>query len=186
MYDRFLEHGFLLNRLVPGRIELPLPCVMWREFNNSMSVRINRRVPRRVLRNHRFSILFCHHQVAVRRKTAFFAKGFFYVYIYFTLRPTCVLMGGKCGLDCRLHYPPHQNANNLLVELSVARIIWHGHPHGYPCGYPSKWSRSENIRIDICTLCSFTWIFMWISVQMSVSNNPCYGQFNQPPYLPKK
>jgi len=39
-----------------------------------------------------------------------------------------------------------------LVELSVARIIRHGHPHGYPCGYPSKWSQSDDIRMDVHAL----------------------------------
>jgi len=39
-----------------------------------------------------------------------------------------------------------------MLELSVARMIQHGHPYGYPCGYLSKWSQNEDIRTDIRTL----------------------------------
>jgi len=57
-----------------------------------------------------------------------------------------------------------------LVELSVTRIIWHGHPYGYSC------KCSEGV--DICTNIRALWQFTWTSVRMSVSNYPCYRQFD--------
>jgi len=68
---------------------------------------------------------------------------------------------------------------STLVELSVARITRHGHSHGYPYRYPSKWLRVTDIRTDVQTLWKVTWISIRISARMSVSNYPCYGQFDQ-------
>jgi len=39
-----------------------------------------------------------------------------------------------------------------LVELSMARIIRHGHPDEYPCIYQGKWLQDEDIRMDVHTL----------------------------------
>jgi len=55
----------------------------------------------------------------------------------------------------------------------------HWHPHGYPYGYPSKWLKGTDIRTDIHTTWTLTRIFIRISMWMSVSNYPCYGQLNQ-------
>jgi len=66
-----------------------------------------------------------------------------------------------------------------LVELSVVRIIRHGHPHGYPCGYPCKWREVADIYTDVLALWQFSWISSWISVRMSVSNYPCNGLFDK-------
>jgi len=63
------------------------------------------------------------------------------------------------------------------VELSVARMIRHGHPHGYPYGYPSKLFKGTDIRTNVHTLWTVTWISLRISVWMSMSNYPCYRQW---------
>jgi len=65
-----------------------------------------------------------------------------------------------------------------LVELSIVRIIRHG-LHGYPYGYLCKWSKGADIHTDIHAPWPFTLISTRISVRMSVSNHPCYDQFDQ-------
>ena len=66
-----------------------------------------------------------------------------------------------------------------LVELSIARIIRHGHPNEYPYGYSGKWSQGKDIPMDVYNSCPFIWISIRISVRMAVSKYPYYRQFDQ-------
>ena len=94
-----------------------------------------------------------------------------------------VFSGGRTGTTIIVLKAFGNYVRGLLdqtqAELSVARIIRHGHPHGCPYEYPCKWSEGADIHTDILASWPFTWISSWISMRMSVSNYPCYGQFDQ-------